>query len=86
MKDRDTKAQFQTDIILRMESQLRNGFNPVQPNPEFVQRLRNRLTHPPEVFLEERSRLPVILVTLGLITAGIIVLWVINKVRSMIFR
>jgi hypothetical protein len=86
MEDVEYKAQDQADPIERMEAQLTHGLRPVQPDPEFVRRLRNRLANPPDVSLENRPKMPALVVTVGFLTTGIIILWVINRVRRMIFR
>jgi hypothetical protein len=78
------KTQDQADSISTMEAQLRNGLNPVQPDPEFVSRLRYRLANPPDVYIEYRRKLPVILIVLAYLSSGLIILWILNKVRRSI--
>jgi hypothetical protein len=69
---------FEEDIDL--EKSLQFSLNPVQPNPDFVYRLRGRLTQPPSIIIERRTTATAfIVVTLGLFM-GVFLVWLIRTI------
>ncbi len=63
------------------EAELESSFNPVQPDPEFVTRLRRRLSGKQQVVLEPRSSATAfVLVALGLFTGALLV-WILRRFR-----
>jgi hypothetical protein len=63
------------------EAELESSFNPVQPDPEFVTRLRRRLSGKEQVVLEPRSSATAfVLVALGLFTGALLV-WLFRRLR-----
>jgi hypothetical protein len=63
------------------EAELESSFNPVQPDPEFVTRLRRRLSGREQIVLEPRSSATAfVLVALGLFTGALLV-WLLRRLR-----
>jgi hypothetical protein len=63
------------------EAELESSFNPVQPDPEFVSRLRRKLSENEQVVLEPRSSATAfVLVALGLFTGALLV-WILRRLR-----
>ncbi len=63
------------------EAELESSFNPVQPDPEFVTRLRRRLAGREQVVLEPRSSATAfVLVALGLFTGALLV-WIFRRLK-----
>lgn len=74
------------EIPEQLEYQLHSFLGPVQPNPEFVRRLRSRLTSEPAVILERRNTMAALVVAgLGLF-GGALVVWMIFLIRSLLIR
>lgn len=69
---------YEEDIDL--EKTLQFSLSPVQPNPEFVYRLRGRLTEPPSIMIEPRKTAAAfVVVTLGLFV-GVFFVWLIRAI------
>jgi hypothetical protein len=63
------------------EAELESSFNPVQPDPEFVTRLRRRLSGREQVVLEPRSSATAfVLVALGLFSGALLV-WIFRRLK-----
>jgi hypothetical protein len=63
------------------EAELESSFDPVQPDPEFVTRLRRRLSGKEQIVLEPRSSATAfVLVALGLFTGALLV-WIFRRIR-----
>jgi len=63
------------------EAEIESSFNPVQPDPEFVTRLRRRLSGKEQIVLEPRSSATAfVLVALGLFT-GALVVWLLRRLQ-----
>ena len=63
------------------EAELESSFDPVQPDPEFVTRLRRRLSGKQQIVLEPRSSATAfVLVALGLFTGALLV-WILRRLR-----
>jgi hypothetical protein len=61
------------------EAELESSFGTVQPDPEFVTRLRRRLSGKEQVVLEPRSSATAfVLVALGLFTGALLV-WILRR-------
>jgi hypothetical protein len=64
------------------EAELESSFDPVQPDPEFVTRLRRRLSGREQVVLEPRSSATAfVLVALGLFTGALLV-WILRRLQN----
>lgn len=65
----------------KLERQLALSLNPVQPDPQFVQRLQIKLTTPATVVLENPTRIwAFLIVTAGLFVSALLV-WLIQRPR-----
>ena len=63
------------------EVELESSFDSVQPDPEFVTRLRRRLSGKEQIVLEPRSSATAfVLVALGLFTGALLV-WIFRRLR-----
>ncbi|HMD90811.1 MAG TPA: hypothetical protein VKF38_16770 [Anaerolineaceae bacterium] len=63
-----------------LEKSLQFSLSPVQPNPEFVCRLRGRLIEPPSIMIEPRKTAAAfVVVTLGLFV-GVFFVWLIRAI------
>lgn len=69
-----------------LEYQLQSFLNPVQPNPEFVTRLKVRLTTQPSVVVENRVKMTAFVVAASGLFAGAFLVWVIFLIRSLFFK
>jgi len=64
-----------------LEAELETSFDPVQPDPEFVTRLRRRLSGKEQIVLEPRSSATAfVLVALGLFTGALLV-WILRRLQ-----
>lgn len=70
-----------------MEMQLEAALNMLAPRPEFVERLRTRLTTEPDIILADRRNKGVafIIATIGLF-GGAFLVWLIFYLRSLFGR
>ena len=63
------------------EAEFESSFGTVQPDPEFVTRLRRRLSGREQVFLEPRSSATAfVLVALGLFIGSLLV-WILRQLK-----
>jgi hypothetical protein len=68
------------DEDIDLEKSLQFSLSPVQPNPEFVYRLRGRLTASPTIIIERRTKAAAfVVVTLGLFL-GVFLVWLIRTI------
>lgn len=69
-----------------LERRLNESFSQVEPNPDFVNQLRNRLSYPAEVTLERAYHLPVMAtVIIGMsLFSGTLLYWIIRGFRRRI--
>jgi len=75
---------FDEDIDL--ERSLQFSLSPVQPSPEFVYRLRARLTEPPSIIIERRTTATAfIVVTMGLFLGAFLV-WLIRIIYKAVSK
>ena len=71
-----------TTLDSLFEAELESSFDPVQPDPEFVTRLRRRLSGKEQIILEPRSSATAfVLVALGLFTGALLV-WIFRRVQK----
>ena len=69
---------FEEDIDL--ENSLQFSLSPVQPNPDFVYRLRGRLTESPSIIMERKTTATAfVVVALGLFVGAFLV-WLIRTI------
>jgi hypothetical protein len=80
------EVQTEVDPLLEIEERLSHKLNPVQPDPEFVRRVRYKLTNPPSVLLENRANISGIISILVILASGLLILLIINRIREWIFR
>ena len=69
-----------------LENQLFSYLGQVQPHPEFVQKLKYRLTQEPSVTLERRSRMAAFVVAAMGLFFGALLVWIMMGIRSLFFR
>jgi uncharacterized Tic20 family protein len=69
----------ENNSFLLMENSLVSYLKPVQPNPDFINNLRNRLTRRKNIYIEERKHsFALMLISLGLFIGALIV-WLLRK-------
>ncbi len=69
----------ETNLYLSMESSLVNHLKPVQPNPEFILKLGDRLLGTKDIFVDDRNHaFAFMLISFGLFVGALIV-WVFHK-------
>jgi hypothetical protein len=73
------------DLFSTLENDLQRSLRPVQPNPEFVNRLHTRLVNPNTTLLERHAPQAVtapafFLVGFGL-AVGLLLIWGIRQIR-----
>lgn len=69
------------DLFSGLERQLQRSLRPVQPNPAFVNRLQSHLTTPGPTLSEPAFRGELgIAIAIGL-AVGLVIMWIINKLR-----
>ncbi len=61
--------------MLSLEGHLKTSLHPVNPNPEFVSKLRHRLVSPTPPVLEDEPRLLGLLIILFGLLTGIVILF-----------
>lgn len=67
-----------------LENELRLSLNPVQPRMEFVNQLKTRLTHSPQVVLEIPHRMHQFVMMIGGILGGVLLVWGIRRIITYI--
>jgi hypothetical protein len=66
-----------------IEDRLTAKLHAYQPNPQFVDRLKTRLTHQPGIEVESRkNKSRILLVTTAILGVAAIILWLINYIAS----
>ena len=71
----------ETNPYLLMENSLVSYLRPVQPSPEFVSKLGDRLLGSKNIYIEDRNHaVAFMLISLGLFFGALIV-WLFNKKR-----
>ena len=74
------------DDDVDLEKSLQFSLSPVQPNPEFVYRLRDRLTAPPSIMIEPRKTAAAfVIVMFGLFT-GVFLIWLIRTIFKIVLK
>ncbi len=76
--------QIQRDVeIDNLEEKIKSHFNPVKPDPKFVDHLQRRLTVEPDVIVDQppRSLVLVLIIGAGLFT-GALAIWIIHKIQK----
>lgn len=69
------------DQIMSYENRLQRSLHPVQPDPEFITKLRSRLTTSPSIILDTRSsRKAFIIISAGLFS-GALLIWLLRQIR-----
>lgn len=70
-----------------MESQLEAALGLLSPRPEFVQRLKTRLTSEPEVVIDEHRNQAAafVIATIGLFSGAFLV-WLVYFIRSLFIK
>lgn len=64
------------EALANLEGVLQSSFHPVNPNQEFVSKLRRRLVEPPRTVLEKRNGiLGLLVVGAGLLTGAVILIF-----------
>jgi hypothetical protein len=75
-----TQSMDTSTLDSLFEAEFKSSFDTVQPDPEFVIRLRRRLSGNEQVVLEPRSSATAfVLVALGLFTGALLV-WILRRV------
>ncbi|HEY9077370.1 MAG TPA: hypothetical protein VIO61_12630 [Anaerolineaceae bacterium] len=67
--------------LAELERRLGKSLHPVNPSPDFVGNLQRRLSSPPPVFVEKRTRALWILVVLAGMITGLLILWISGRKR-----
>lgn len=65
-----------------IEERLSRLMRPIHPDPEFVDRLKTRLTNSPVVTLEERQRQSAYLILTGGLFFGALLIWMLHRLRG----
>lgn len=69
------------DMLDNFEQELENSLAPINPNPEFVYRLRRRLLSEPTIILEQqKNTIMFLVVSLGLFI-GALLIWAMRKLH-----
>jgi hypothetical protein len=73
----------ETNLHLSMENNLVSHLRPVQPNPDFILKLGDRLLGSKDMFIEDRNHaLGFMLISVGLFVGALIV-WLFHKNRKL---
>jgi hypothetical protein len=62
-----------------LEEQLRMSLNPINPDPEFVHRLRTRLVSRPNITVEQRPGVPVFIIIACGLFSGALLVWLLRR-------
>ncbi len=81
MKVRQKNSLGVQAALTDFEGTLQSILNPVRPDPEFVQRLRQRLTTPAAVVLERHPVSWAFLTLLGGLALGVVLVWFLQRNR-----
>ncbi len=85
-KDANRRPRLSPQQLDQVESQLESAFSPVRPNPEFVNRLKQNLSNPPDMGLEMRSQLVEAIQALGIAMVGILTISLVLRIVWMLFK
>jgi hypothetical protein len=69
-----------------LEEELLFSLNPVRPNPEFINRLGQRLMREPATVLEKRPFLGAYLVVASGLFGGVLLIWVLGFIYQLLRR
>ena len=69
-----------------LEGQLRSFLNPIVPRPEFVSRLKHRLTTEPPIIIERRSEAAALVILAFGLFFGALLVWIGFVIRSLTGR
>lgn len=81
MKTRQGNSLGVREALTDFEDTLQSILNPVRPDPEYVQQLRQRLTTPAAVVLEQHPASWAFLTLIGGLMLGVILVWFIQRNR-----
>jgi hypothetical protein len=81
MKKRIRSERPGPEELNELERQLDVSLNPVQPDPQFVQRLQVRLSTPATVVLENPTRTGAFLIVASGLFVGALLVWLIQRLR-----
>ncbi len=78
------RIKNQKDVeIDDLEKKLKSHFDPVKPDPKFVDHLQHRLTVEPDVIVDQPPRiLLLVLIAGGGLFAGALAIWLLHKIRE----
>jgi hypothetical protein len=69
------------DLLQKLEQHLTSVMVPVQPDTDYIQKIRHGLANVPAISIEQRSRMTLILlITTGLFL-GAMFLWLLRRLR-----
>jgi hypothetical protein len=71
------------DAEENLENQLKRSLRRVEPNPEFVGHLHNRLTTPVEMTIERRQNAGFFLLLMAFsLMSGVLLVWLLRQLRA----
>jgi hypothetical protein len=71
------------ESYFNLETKLSKMLKPVRPNPEFLNTLKNKLTHTPSILLESsKKNLGLLIFGAGLF-AGALAFWIIGQTKKL---
>ncbi len=72
-----------SELEASLENQLKRSLRRIEPDPEFVGHLHNRLTTPTEMTIERRQNTAFGLLLLAIsLLSGIFVIWLLRQLRA----
>ena len=71
-----TKQEKNAQTLMALEKNLHVYLKPVNPNPEFIHRLENRLNNYPRISVERRSQMGLFLMIIGSLITCLSVFWI----------
>ncbi|MCX6054815.1 MAG: hypothetical protein NTZ74_07875 [Chloroflexi bacterium] len=74
--------QTNNNNIFKLEEKLAYLLKPVNPNPIFIDKLQNRLSRSPFIFLESSKKNVGLLIMGAGLFAGALTLWVISHIKK----
>ncbi|MCL4561344.1 MAG: hypothetical protein M1281_12100 [Chloroflexi bacterium] len=84
MRETDHRNEDLIEPISGMENRLQMRLTPVRPDPEFVDRLRKRLTSPPDTMLEPPTGFFNIFLVLGIVSGSVLALTLVLRLIILI--
>jgi hypothetical protein len=82
MNSAQARLQSSSAMSFELESILSTSLRPVDPNPQFVDRLSDRFKQPPATMLEQKSFLGAYLIMASGLFLGALVLWLFQRIGS----